>query len=216
MGGIKYFPDWSQIQYFPSDIDLFRNIDAVKFVDCGGCDGDTVISLLENCKNVDTVVSYEPDPKNFTKLCENLKILKKYHSDTDFYAFPSGVWLENDILRFNALGQAASSIANSASTIKTDDNLSINIPVASLDDMLFAMEPNYIKMDIEGAEKEAILGCKEIIKSYKPTLAICLYHKHDDLWDIPLLIHEINPNYKMYIRVHMYFANEVVLYCVNE
>ena len=65
-------------------------------------------------------------------------------------------------------------------------------------------------------QREAILGMKNIIKNQSPSLAICLYHKPQDLWDLPLLINEINPNYNMYLRIYGSMGLELVLYCVNK
>ena len=75
------------------------------------------------------------------------------------------------------------------------------------------MKPDYIKMDIEGAEKEALQGARETIKDFTPNLAISIYHKPEDLWEIPILINEINPNYDFFIRCHNHLCLETVLYC---
>ena len=69
-------------------------------------------------------------------------------------------------------------------------------------------------MDIEGAEHNAIEGAKETIKRYLPILAICVYHKPEDFYDISLLIHEISEEYKFYIRQYRYGQTETVLYAV--
>lgn len=74
--------------------------------------------------------------------------------------------------------------------------------------------PTYIKMDIEGAEAEALLGAKESIEKNKPKLAICLYHKPDDIFKLPLLVHKINPLYKMYIRHYSNYHTDTLLYAV--
>ena len=74
--------------------------------------------------------------------------------------------------------------------------------------------PSYIKMDIEGAEMEAIQGAENIIKRNKPKLAICLYHKPVDIIEIPLLIHKINPQYKIYIRHYSNCQTDTLLYAV--
>jgi hypothetical protein len=77
--------------------------------------------------------------------------------------------------------------------------------LVSLDDFLSEKEQReitYIKLDIEGAELEALKGMKKIIATCKPKLAICIYHKPTDLWTIPLFIRSLNPSYKLYIRQH--------------
>ena len=71
-----------------------------------------------------------------------------------------------------------------------------------------------IKMDIEGSELEALKGAKKTIQRDKPKLAICIYHKPEDMADIPLYIKELVPEYKLYIRHHSNFATETVLYAV--
>lgn len=80
------------------------------------------------------------------------------------------------------------------------DNLFIDTPIT------------FIKMDIEGAEKESILGAKEIIKKYKPKLAICVYHKLEDIYMIPKMIKELVPEYKLYLRHHSLGMWETVCY----
>lgn len=76
------------------------------------------------------------------------------------------------------------------------------------------MIPTYIKMDIEGAETEAIIGAERTIRNYKPKLAICLYHKAEDIFMIPLLIHKINSSYRMYIRHYSDCKTDTLLYAV--
>lgn len=53
-------------------------------------------------------------------------------------------------------------------------------------------------MDIDGAEYDALEGAKKTIIEYQPTLAVCVYHKRDDLINIPLLIKEYVPEYKLF------------------
>ena len=74
--------------------------------------------------------------------------------------------------------------------------------------------PTYIKMDIEGAELEALWGARRILKEHSPVLAICAYHTSDHLWQIPLLIHAIQPDYKLYLRRYAEGAFELVWYAV--
>lgn len=79
----------------------------------------------------------------------------------------------------------------------------INIETIPIDE--FVKEENlkrvdFIKMDIEGSEEKALLGAKETLRKFKPKLAICIYHKPKDFYELPLLIKEINPEYKIRIK----------------
>ncbi len=71
-----------------------------------------------------------------------------------------------------------------------------------------------IKMDIEGAELEALKGAKKTIQRDKPKLAICIYHKTEDLWEIPLYIKELVSEYCLYIRHQTFGTGDTVLYAV--
>ena len=72
----------------------------------------------------------------------------------------------------------------------------------------------FIKMDVEGAELESLKGAEKTIRRDKPKLAICIYHKPEDMWTIPLYIKELVPEYKLYIRHHSSGVCETVLYAV--
>jgi hypothetical protein len=77
----------------------------------------------------------------------------------------------------------------------------------------YVKEPvTFIKMDIEGGEYNALVGAREIIREQKPKLAISVYHRDDDLIKIPLLIHEMLPEYRFYLRHHTPFNVDTVLY----
>jgi len=203
-------PQLGTIQYFPDDIDLFSHLNKLKFVDCGAYIGDTIETVIKNFKKVDYIISIEPDKQNLEKLKNEIKKQKAEHYDIDFCVYPCGVWSENKILKFSSDGNSASSVTNDTH-INT-----IEISAISLDDTLFGLAPNYIKMDVEGAEAEALKGSEKIITTYKPILAVCVYHKPSDLWELPILIKSFNPNYKMYLRQHGHMGMETVLYCVDK
>ena len=71
-------------------------------------------------------------------------------------------------------------------------------------------------MDIEGSEIPALLGARSIIQSDHPTLAISVYHRGDDLWEIPALLLEMNPGYRLYLRHHAHSICETVCYAKSE
>jgi hypothetical protein len=74
----------------------------------------------------------------------------------------------------------------------------------------------FIKMDIEGSEPEALKGSANTITARKPKLAICLYHRIEDFWEIPLYLHDLVPWYKLFVRHHtsIFDLTETVLYAM--
>jgi len=195
--------------YFSDNVPWSQSIESFRFVDCGAFTGDTLSQLADISekynKKIDNVILFEPEEDNRKKLIETAS---KYQS-FQYYIYPCGVWKESAFLTFSSNSSASAIIDSNA-----EDADSYKIMCIDIDTALMGAKPNWIKMDIEGAEKEAILGSKEIIKKYSPILTIAIYHQPYDLWDIPLLINEINPNYDMYIRAHGDLTTEVVLYCV--
>ena len=98
-----------------------------------------------------------------------------------------------------------------------DDLESRQVTLVTLDDDI-SEEVSFIKMDIEGAEIEAIEGAERHIREDHPTMAICTYHRYDHMWRIPELILSYNPNYKLYMRfngkIGTFTASEYVLFAI--
>ena len=96
------------------------------------------------------------------------------------------------------------------------------MPVTSLDTVCEWILPtdthlDYIKYDVEGAETEALLGSREIIAKDAPALLVSAYHRSADLFRLPLLVHELNPDYKLYLRrMAGVPAWDINLYAVSE
>ena len=82
----------------------------------------------------------------------------------------------------------------------------------SLDEIVKDEKVSYIKMDVEGSELKALQGAKETIKNNKPKLAICIYHKPEDILDLLTYILELVPEYKLSIRHYTSCMWETVLY----
>jgi FkbM family methyltransferase len=183
--------------YFP---DFITHRDDEKFIDCGAADGDTVKEFIERWEKWDSIVAFEPDYVNFNKL---------YHVHD-----PEGKG------RITTLGFAVSDIDGYTEFVVTGDYSAHlgegdrKVRVTTLDQMCELTFPTYIKMDIEGAELKALWGARRILKEHKPVLAICAYHKSDHLWEIPLLIHALQPEYKLYFRRYSKGDFELVWYAV--
>lgn len=88
------------------------------------------------------------------------------------------------------------------------------IEVVTLDDFVKNETISFIKLDIEGAELEALKGAKNIIKRDRPQMAICIYHKPEDIIDIPIYLKSILPNYRFYIRHKNIYFFDTILYCI--
>lgn len=191
-----------EIQYFINDIKFKKGYK--RFIDCGAFDGDTVRILREEKGIVDAVACFEPEVSNFKNLCNYLKYNKVAKEQI---LFPCGVHSETNMLKFNLGLQTSSFISNNGNSY---------IQCVAIDDVLKNFEPSFIKMDIEGAEYDALLGAEETIKEYTPDLAISVYHNIKHMYEIPLLIHRFNPNYKFFLKSHGLFGMETILYAVCE
>ncbi len=89
------------------------------------------------------------------------------------------------------------------------------IDSVALDDYFADKEPpTFIKMDVEGAELDALHGAERIIREHKPKLAVCIYHKKEDLVDIPKYLIGLDVGYKFYVRNYSLCGVETVLYAV--
>ena len=86
--------------------------------------------------------------------------------------------------------------------------------IVRMDDHLQGEDVSFIKMDIEGAERAALRGAEQLIRRCRPDLAICVYHSISDLFEIPLYIHSIVPEYCLYLRHHTPVFCETVCYAV--
>lgn len=88
--------------------------------------------------------------------------------------------------------------------------------VCAVDDLLCGSRADVIKLDVEGAEYEALLGCRKTIETYRPRLMVSAYHRNEDLFALPLLIRRMHPEYRVYLRHHRYIpAWETCFYLIG-
>ncbi|OON96595.1 MAG: hypothetical protein ATN32_06265 [Candidatus Epulonipiscium fishelsonii] len=172
-------------QYFDSIVKLSQ--DEI-FVDLGALYGGTSIEFARRTNyTYKQIYIFEPDSLSYERTKNN--ITKADLKNVEI--FNIGGWSKKDTLSFNNTGVGRSKIS---------DNGTSKVEVDSLDNVLGDTPVTFIKMDIEGAELEALIGAKEIIQKYKPHLAISVYHKPEDIFEIPLYIKKLVPEYKLYIR----------------
>jgi FkbM family methyltransferase len=186
--------------YFDSGLPIWET--PMRFIDCGSFDGDTLKALQKSYGKVDMVAAFEPDPENFKSLSRLVKTVGPQFADQTFL-YPCGVWSQTTQLRFAAGAANGSHISPSGEIL---------VQCTSLDEALPDFCPTLIKMDIEGAEYQALLGAREVILAHRPGLAVCLYHRPEHLWQIPLLAREWLPHYRFYLRAYYYAGFELVMY----
>ena len=172
-------------------------------IDAGCLDLNTSLQFREYCGgHVKKVYALEPDPENYA-ICLKKKEQAGFR---EAEILPLGVWSSRATLRFDATGNTSSHI---------EENGGIRVSVAPIDEIVDPVDRvTMIKMDVEGAELEALRGAKETIRRDRPKLAICIYHKPEDMTEIPLYIKELVPEYRLYIRHHTDIQVETVLYAV--
>jgi FkbM family methyltransferase len=187
-------------QYFPLDIPTWKK--PIRFVDCGAFDGDTLRNFVEFNVPIEALAAFEPDQINFQKL-------SKYVRESQIpnaFLWPCGVYSSSTQIKFSS-GQGEASVIS--------EKGAFTIQCISLDDAIPNFNPTLIKMDIEGAEIEALQGAQHIIQKYKPGLAISVYHFPSHIWEIPLFVKSMMPDaYHYYLRAHGFNDFDIVLYAI--
>ena len=182
-------------QYFDSEVWKLREGEI--FLDVGSFNGDTIEQFIElTNRKYKKIIGFEANKKTFEYLTEKVK----QYSNVEILNI--GAWNKKDVLRFCDAGDGSS-----ITECGTEE-----VNVEKIDDVLNGEMVSFIKMDIEGAEKRALLGARETIKKYKPRLAISIYHKVQDLYELPILIKEMVPEYKFRIRHYTHGWQDTVLY----
>jgi len=207
---IIQFCDLDELQYFDEEI-VPRHAKGKKevFVDGGSLNLYSSAQFMRWCNyECSKVVAFEPD-RRCVKICDDvLKKMPKLNKVTQLV--PKGLWNCETELIFNEVDNYGSS---SFITRKGDGNEQV-IPTASIDDIMDGEPVTFIKMDIEGAELEALKGAEETIKKYHPTLAISIYHKPEDIIELPQFIKSLVPEYKLYLRNYHLDHTETVFYAI--
>lgn len=165
--------------------------DSGVYIDMGAYNGDTVKEFIGfTGGRYRQIFALEPDPKNYRKLEENTADLPNVH------LFNAAAWNEDGLVNFAGRSGRNAAVDTSAAASKAK-------PVPALRGDSLCERADYIKMDVEGAEKQAIEGAAELIKK-GCRLNIACYHRTEDIFAIPLQIHALNPSLRLYMRHHLY------------
>lgn len=202
-GQLKYLRNFTQHKD-----EIFNDVLKLKqdevFIDLGAYTGDTLLETM-HYGGFEKAYAFEPDKKNFDKMLTN----NEKNELKNVNALNIGVWESEEILTFSKKSSRNSSLMQDAENMES-------ISVNSVDNVLCGSSCTYIKMDVEGAEFQAIKGATNTIKNYAPKLNVAAYHRNEDLFALILQISEINSSYKFYIRHHEYVPSwDTNLYAVK-
>lgn len=188
------------------DLDAFLSRDLVSFsadatyIDGGAFDGDTIRRYIAASDGqFSRIIAFEPDPITYSRLKSN------FASEPRVEPMKVGLHRRKGILRF----------VNDASRAALLSNVGeVEVPVISIDEVLNNAPVSYIKLNIEGAEIEALEGARTSILRHHPILAISAYHAPDHLWRVPELIHAMQSDYQLHLRQQDGGAVETVIYAI--
>lgn len=183
---------------------ITQNLKVDTLIDCGAYDGDTVHDFVTVFPNYKRIIAIEPDPLNY----EKLSCRKERENIRDLFIVRKGVGACNGCVHFQVNGSSNSYQAESGNS-----EIQITTLDAFGDDTIGTV---MLKMDIEGAELDALHGAQNLIKEQTPVLAICVYHKEEDLIEIPQFINKTvgNDVYDYFLGFHGLDLAELVFYAI--
>lgn len=188
-------------QYFEEGI--IRPIENEVFIDGGCYDGMTIRRFVKWCRGeYESIYSFEPDKRNYKLAVKRMKD-DPLHNVT---IINKGLWNDDTELYFDESGTQGSGIV--------DSNDGTVIQTTSIDNVLNGNRATFIKLDVEGAEYEALTGAENTIRKYHPRMAISIYHKPEDVFVLPELILSFSEDYRFYIRHYQMSRYETILYAL--
>lgn len=195
----------SPCPYFTRDIVQLK-ADEI-FIDGGAYTGETTNTFLQEAKgSFRKIFSFEPDEAH----CNQIRSTYADLILQDRLAvFQKGLWSSKETLRF---------IENDAGSYLTTEPHKSDciVETVALDDCCATEPVSFIKLDVEGSELQALQGARQLIMKNRPILTVCVYHKKEDLVEIPRYIYSLQPGYRYYLRHHGDLIYDTVLYAIPE
>jgi FkbM family methyltransferase len=187
--------------YFPRDIFSLNESDLL--LDCGAFDGDTIRQALETAQCPMDVYAIEADAISYARLHAFADQIRREIRNR-IHLYPCAVGRKRGLVYFDPTESLISKASNQGTAVE----------VFPIDELFADTRLTFIKMDIEGAEYEALQGAAKVIQRDRPILAICVYHTQRDIWRIPLLVRDMAPDYKFFLRAYEGDGFQTVMYAV--
>ncbi len=160
-------------------------------LDCGGYFGET--ALFARMQGAARVYVFEPNPDSFDCLQANAQ---RYDPQQSWF-FPVPLAVGDTIgsvaFRMDAEHPACSALDDAGTTTVTMTTLDVWCTENKV-------APDFIKMDLEGAEAQALLGAQQVFRTHRPRCAICLYHQLEHMWQLPRLLKLLVPEYRLWCK----------------
>lgn len=188
--GVSYFDD-----------EIFKPTDEGIFIDGGAFYGETSLDFAVWARSYQKIIAFEADGINFRNLRERIETSRL----NDIELIHAGLWSVDGEL---ALTHAGDNGTGSHISADGQERVAVKTLDRAVKDRV-----TFIKLDIEGAELEALKGAQKTIQRDKPRMAVCIYHKPEDIWEIPQYIKSLVPEYHMAVRHYMTNLYDTILYC---
>ena len=201
--------------------DILRADRFKTYCDLGAYNGDSIRALREHAPELQIALAMEPDRRNFRKLETYAATLQEAQDPLTVIPVGAGAWSTDATLAFHGSGNRNAGLTDAPATAPADTLLpstaenpyfgkSEAVPVRALDSLMAERmadgtmpadtRVDFIKYDVEGAEREALLGSRAVIERDAPALLVSVYHRSADIFALPQLVHELNPAYRLYLR----------------
>ncbi|MCM3906134.1 MAG: FkbM family methyltransferase [Pyrinomonadaceae bacterium] len=177
-------------------------------IDAGGCYGDTALYFAHEVGETGKVYSFEFLPENLAVFGQNMALNPELSQRIHLVKMP--LWSKSGEQVFVEKYGPGTRVSPNAS--RPD---ATRLETIAIDDMVRKQKldrVDFIKMDIEGAELESLRGAENTIRQFRPKLAISVYHKLNDLWEIPQYIDSLGLGYRFALRHFTIHAEETLLF----
>ena len=200
----KYFAGCGpEDMYFPAGVP----INTTHYLDAGAFDGDTLRDWASRMVKTHPVaelqyMAFEPGLDNYKLLEKTVKTLPlDLQPNISIYNY--GLGAKNETVTFSA-------------ELCLDTASDQQVEIVTIDSLVSDYVPTIIKADIEGYELNMLEGARKTLAKHKPSLAISVYHRRNDLFDIPNWIRSLDLGYKIYLRHHRPVVTDTVCYAVAD